>query len=405
MARCVPFSRFAGMSVRRLWLVDHLLRNRVGHHLGYNLAIAEASRAAGVQAVLVGQCRFDRQLAADNEFVANFRTDWRAAPPAWVSRDQRLLRILELWSAARFRSDLKRWGKSVGADDLIFAQMIAPRHFHAWLNWFSEQNEPPCLALHLGYQPHRFDTDDARGALRKLSSDHRARLILVTDSEKLQASFTQALAAPVAYLPHIVSEKFPDASAAAPAGPLRILVPGNARREKGFAELWEAVQLLGDLREGGQIEFRVQCHQPDHFCADILARARSARGLQLVNTPLAEEEYFRQFVTADVVLIPYHLDHYAMRTSGVFCEARVAGKPVLASRGSWAGDRVARSGGGWLCEEKSPADLSGGIWAALADRGVQARRAAELQEEARNEFSAASFVQGLFKLTGWDRRV
>jgi len=392
------------MSVRRLWLVVHLLRDRVGHHLGYNLAIAEASRAAGVQAVLVGHRRFDRQLAADNESVANFRTDWRAAPPAWASREQRLLRILELWSAKRFRADLKRWGKSVGADDLIFAQMIAPRHFHAWLNWFGEQNEPPRLALHLGYQPHRFDTDDVRAALRKLSSDHRVRLILVTDSEKLQASFTQALAAPVAYLPHIVSEKFPDASAAASTAPLRILVPGNARREKGFAEVWEAVTLLGDLRESGQIEIRAQCHQPDHFCAGILAGARSARGIELVKEALGEKEYFRQFEAADVILIPYHLDHYAMRTSGVFCEARVAGKPVVASRGSWAGDRVARDGGGWLCEEKNAADLAGSLRGALTDRGVQARRAADLQEGARREFSAPSFVEGLFVLSGWGKR-
>ena len=392
------------MSVRRLWLVDHHLRDRVGHHLGYNLAIADAARAADAEAVLVGHRDLDTRLVARHAAAASFRTDWRAAPPAWASHDQRLLRLVELWSAARFRADLKRWGSSAGAGDLIFAQMIAPRHFHAWLNWFGEKTKPPRLALHLGYQPHRFDTEDARSALRKLSSEHRARLVLVTDSDKLQDPFTRALASPVSYLPHIVSENFPDALPAESSGQLRILAPGNARREKGFAEVWEAVKLLGDLRESGRIEFRVQCHQPDHFSAGLLAGSRSARGLQLLNKTLEEEEYFRQFVTADVVLIPYHLDHYAMRTSGVFCEARVAGKPVIASRGSWAGDRVAHNGGGWLCEEKNAAELSGCIRAALADRESQARRAADLQEEARREFSAASFLQGLFELSDWGRR-
>ena len=392
------------MSVRRLWLVDHHLRDRVGHHLGYNLAIADAVRAAGAEAVVVGHRGLDARLVARHAAMASFRTDWRAAPPAWVGRDQRLLRLVERWSATRFRADLEGWGSSAGAGDLIFAQMIAPRHFHAWLTWFGEQTKPPRLALHLGYQPHRFDTDDARNALRRLSSEHRARLVLVTDSEKLQDPFARALAAPVSYLPHIVSESFPDASTAVPSGPLRVLAPGNARREKGFAEVWEAVKSLGDLRESGQVEFRVQCHQPDHFSAGLLAGARSAHGLQLVNEALEEEEYFRQFVTADVVLIPYHLDHYAMRTSGVFCEARVAGKPVIASRGSWAGDRVARNGGGWLCEEKNAVDLSGCIRAALANLKSHARRAAELQGEARREFGAASFVRGLFKLSDWGRR-
>lgn len=389
------------MSVRRLWLVDHLLRDRVGHHLGYNLAIADAAQAAGVEAVLVGQRRFDTRLVPLHATAAPFRTDWRAAPPAWMSGDQRLLRILEWWSAARFRGDLRRWGTRVGSGDLIFAQMIAPRHFRAWLDWFGGQPEPPRLALHLGYQPHRFDADAARSALRGLSSAHRARLVLVTDSGKLQEPFARALDAEVAYLPHIVDVDFPHAAAVRLSGPLRVLVPGNARREKGFAEVWAAVDLLADLREGGQIELRVQCHQPDHFCAGLLAGARSARGLQLVREPLTEKAYASQFEFTDAVLIPYHLDHYAMRTSGVFCEARAAGKPVVASRGSWAGDRVARDGAGWLCEEKNADDLARCLRAVLAGWEQQAHRAAELQPAARHEFSAPSFVEGLFEVCGW----
>ena len=118
--------------------------------------------------------------------------------------------------------------------------------------------------------------------------------------------------------------------------------------------------------------------------------------------PLGKSDYFRQFLEADLILIPYHLDHYAMRTSGVFCEARVCGKPVIASRGSWAGDRVARQGGGWFCDEKNAADLAGAICSAATALEPQARRAAELQSEARREFSASSFVRGLCELSGWN---
>ena len=390
------------MSDRRLWLVDHLLRDQIGHHLGYNLAIADAVQAAEAEAVVVGHSQFDPRFFPGHAAVANFRTDWRAAPPAWASRDQRLLRLLEILSGIRFRSDLQRWGKRVGFGDLIFAQMIAPRHFLAWIEWFGARSEPPRLVLHLGYQPHRFDADVLRDALRRLPCTHRTRLFFVTDSEKLQEPFNRALATDVSHLPHIVEEAFPDASSERSRGPLRVLAPGNARREKGFAETWESAKLLAELRETGQLEFRVQCHQPDHFCSEIVAGARSARGLQLVSEPLGTKDYFRQFLEADFILVPYHLDHYAMRTSGVFCEARVCGKPVIASRGSWAGDRVARQGGGWLCEEKNGTDLAGAIRLAANALEPQARRAAELQSEARREFSASSFVRGLFELSGWD---
>jgi glycosyltransferase involved in cell wall biosynthesis len=389
------------MSVRRLWLVDHLLQDQVGHHLGYNLAIADAAQAADAEAVVVGHARFHPSLFQGHAAVANFRTDWRAVPPAWASRNQRLLRLLEIWSGARFNSDLQRWGNKVGFGDLIFAQMIAPRHFLAWLEWFGSRGDPPRLVLHLGYQPHRFDTDVLRNALRRLPSTHRTRVFFVTDSEKLQGPFARALATQIFYLPHIVDDVFPDTLVERSPRPIRVLAPGNARREKGFAETLESVELLAELRKSWQLEFRVQCHQPDHFCSAIVAGVHSARGLELVAEPLGKKDYCRQFAEADLILIPYHLDHYAMRTSGVFCEARVCGKPVIASRGSWAGDRVARQGGGWLCNEKNGADLANTIRSAAAELGPQARRATELQGESRREFSASSFVRGLFELSGW----
>jgi glycosyltransferase involved in cell wall biosynthesis len=304
-------------------------------------------------------------------------------------------------SAARFRQDLNRWGSTVGPDDLIFAQMIAPRHFHAWLAWFGARKNPPRLVLHLGYQPHRFDRDDIRRSLAALPEERRRRLTLVTDSEKLQQPFGQALRATVDYLPHIVGHRFADAVPARPSGPLCFFAPGNARKEKGFAELLEAIGLLEDLRGSDCVEFRVQCHEPDRFCADLLRGTTSMNAVEYVNHALGDEDYFAQFAAADVLLVPYHLDHYAMRTSGVFCEARAAGKPVIATRGSWAGDRVAREGGGWLCAERSGGDLAECIRGAAGHWDVEAARAAALQAGAREEFSAGDFLRSLTATASW----
>ncbi len=384
----------------RLWLADHLLRDVVGHHLGYNVAIADAAASAGHEPVLVVHCQFDPGLVPAYRSERIFRTDWRAAPPGWISRDQRLLRVLEMASAARFRADLRQLSPLVRSDDLVFAQMIAPRHFVAWAEWMQDFANPPRLALHLGYQPHRFASAPLQKAWGRIGRKSKARITLVTDSEKLVGPFSEALQSEVHYLPHIVSREFARPEAGRAPGPIIFFAPGNARIEKGFEEVLEAVELSRALVEEGRAKFIVQCHEPDARCAQFLRGRRSLPGIEWVAQPLGNEEYEQRLSQADVILVPYHLDHYARRTSGVFCEARIAGKPVIATRGSWAGDRVVRDGGGWLCEERNPSDLSNGIRVAIEDWSSKAARAAAVQETAAREFSAKGFVRNLFVLAG-----
>lgn len=387
-------------SPSRLWLADHLLRDVVGHHLGYNLAIADAAVSAGHEPVLVVHRGFDPMLARAYRSEMILRTDWRAAPPSWISRDQRLLRVLEIISAARFRADLRRLSSMVRSDDLVFAQMIAPRHFMAWAEWLEDFANPPRLALHLGYQPHRFASALLQKAWARISRKTKARITLVTDSEKLVGPFSEALQAEVRYLPHIVSRNFPRADGSHDAGPVIFFAPGNARIEKGFGELLAAIELSRALLEEGRAKFIVQCHEPDAHCTQLLQRRPRLSGIEWIGQPLVDEEYARRFSEASVILVPYHLDHYALRTSGVFCEARVAGKPAIATRGSWAGDRVFRDGGGWLCEERNPVDLANCLRLAVGDCSSKAARAATLQEDAVKEFSAKDFVSNLFALAG-----
>ena len=184
--------------------------------------------------------------------------------------------------------------------------------------------------------------------------------------------------------------------------PLIFFAPGNPRREKGFGDLLEAVGLVRDLLEDGKISLRIQCHCPDSYASALLAKRPELPGVSWLDQPLTDEEYAREFNRADVLLVPYHLDHYEARSSGVFCEARVAGRPIIASRGSWAGDRLQRQGGGWLCTERSPESLAAAIREAVASWEPAASRAAELQDSSQNEFSAPHFVEKLAELSSND---
>lgn len=388
-----------GRSGRRLCLVDHLLRDDVGHHEGYNAALASAAFRAGVAAKVVGHRNAQRLDFPNAKLLGHFRTDWRNEPPRWMVRSRWLLDLLEALSGRRFFADLCRLPQDMTGENLVFAQMIAPRHLMAWLRWLNERPSKPVLVLHLGYQPWRFERADVKSLLSCLSKSAQSRLRFATDSEKLVAPFESALGCRVHYLPHVVETAFPPAAPPRSDQPPVFLSAGNARREKGFSEVLDALGLLSSRLAAGEFRVRVQTHQPDAFCAKILEGFAGIPGVSLMDECLNFSDYNAALAEADVLLLPYHLDHYALRTSGVFCEARCAGRPVIATKGSWAGDRVERDGGGWVVSEKNPADLAAGISRALGpERLAKATEAAALQERARWEFSPDAFLAQLLNL-------
>ena len=384
----------------RLILVDQLLKDGVGHHLGYNLALAKAAVEAGMKACIAGHRKLDPELTMGLRILPIFRTDWRADPPRILARSQAALRFLERVSESRFAGDLQKLGSLTSQDDLVYAQMIAPRHFVSWLGWLSSLDSPPFLILQLGYQPHRFRTGSVERAMGKLTRSMRDRLAFVTDSEKLTGPFSEILGEPIHHLPHVVDQAFLRRPFLEKSSTDTVFfAPGNARREKGFGDLLAAANQLAEKGRLEGIRLRVQCHQPDSFCAALLGgESRSNAKVEFISRPLSDGEYRKQFEGADVILMPYHLDCYELRTSGVFCEARTAGKPVLTTRGSWAGDRIAHKGGGWLVEEKNPTELAGRMLEAARDLGDQLVRAEELQEESIREFSPAFSIEKLVNI-------
>lgn len=382
----------------RLLLCDHLLKGSVGHHLGYNLALADAALRAGVPVELFTHREFDHSLAPGRAVRGIFRTDHRFDPPAWIALNQRLLQGLAAWSKFRFGRDLGKLPRTCSSDAL-FAQMLAPRHFCEWLMWFRSHPDAPVLFLHLGYAPEKFSTHEIARALVGITPKQKERLFLVTDSEKLVPAFEGVLKLKVHHLPHIISYEIPSPVSRRESPPLVVFAPGNARREKGFREVFHAVESITGSRESRSIRFVIQCHNPDTACTPILKGGPPPLpGVEWIQRALSDEEYTRMLVQADVILLPYHLDQYSKRTSGIFCEARVAGKPVITTRGSWAGDRVEREGGGWLVPEKDADSLT----KVLADLSLEfasgSLEAVALSPKAREEFHRDSFMKGMLDL-------
>jgi len=317
-----------------------------------------------------------------------------------LAKSQFALKGLETLSALRLKNDLKALASLITPHDVIFAQMIAPRHLIAWLNWMENQKQPPKLIFHLGYQPHRFAAPTVQSRLECLNPALRDRVSFLTDSEKLVAPLSEVLHATVHYVPHIVGPAFQAVTKSnhhhGLATPV-FLSPGNPRKEKGFEELLKAATIL---HTDSDKSFWMQCHEPDVYCRQKLEHYRSrATNIKWVPGPLTEADYVRLIQEADVVVLPYHLDHYSLRTSGVFCEARVAGKTVIATRNTWAGDRVQREGGGWLVDEKNPTDLANIIKLATQELANKTTEAIALKSGAAKEHSPASAISAIRDLS------
>jgi glycosyltransferase involved in cell wall biosynthesis len=390
--------KVTAMLPSRLYLSDPLLKGVAGHHLGYNLALADAARRAGVITDLVTHRDFDPGLADGYPTHRIFQTDHRFEPPSWMAGNQQLLTWLAAWSAFRFGRNLKHF-PAVQSSEAVFAQMLAPRHFLEWLKWFHALVNPPVLFLHLGYSPEKFSDPKVANAFQALSKRRRERILLITDSEKLVPSFERIFGDKVHHLPHVISYDIPDPELRPRQKPLVIFAPGNARREKGFAEFCRAAETISASGVADDFRFVIQCHDPDPVCATTLKEGIAKdSGIEWISRPLPDQEYTERLAQADVLLLPYHLDQYARRTSGIFCEARVAGKPVITTRGSWAGDRVLREGGGWLVDERNAASLTDALLDLPSGFDRQASEALALSGKAKTEFHRDSFMAGMLDL-------
>ncbi len=134
-----------------------------------------------------------------------------------------------------------------------------------------------------------------------------------------------------------------------PGGPLTVLFLGDARREKGFHHIPDLVRSLRDLVTTGRVRFVVQATlHPDETDPEVRAAmdqlaAFPEREVSLVGRSgfLAGQEYYRHLAEADVVVCPYEVESYRARSSGVFAEAVLAGKPTVVPSGTWmAGQSV-----------------------------------------------------------------
>lgn len=152
-------------------------------------------------------------------------------------------------------------------------------------------------------------------------------------------------------LPELPSERDPHQ-------PLRVYAPGNLQLEKGYDLVAGLSEELtdGDLARRIQLVARVVFREgTDRALTKVADRLRLHA--TVLEGELSDEEYIRQLLDADIILVPYRRRPFQTRTSGVVSDAVSLGKPVVATRDTWPGDIVERFELGATFEDGDLADM------------------------------------------------
>jgi glycosyltransferase involved in cell wall biosynthesis len=195
-----------------------------------------------------------------------------------------------------------------------------------------------------------------------------------------------------------------------PFGGTRPAKPGTARPtfgflgyskcDKGFHLLPQAIEIC---RESGvAADFAIQVRH-DGWEAPTVAAEQALRrmeGIRLIAGVLNEDDFIDETDRIDAMLLPYDPLLFGLRGSGLFTQSVAAGRPVVASAGTFAGAEIARGAaeGEVFSPYEAPA-LAAAILR-LASRIEASRiRAAKLAEAFARDHSADAYVDVLLAHT------
>jgi glycosyltransferase involved in cell wall biosynthesis len=121
---------------------------------------------------------------------------------------------------------------------------------------------------------------------------------------------------------------------------IRLGFYGYSKRDKGFHLLPETAAIC--QRERLDVEFHIQLHHSQWEKTTIEAERalRNQSSVCLIEGALSSEDYIAATNKADIVLLPYDPVLFGMRGSGVFTESVTAGRPIVASEGTFAAESI-----------------------------------------------------------------
>jgi glycosyltransferase involved in cell wall biosynthesis/SAM-dependent methyltransferase len=383
---------------KTLVIADPNIKNLMGHYFEYDRAVAEAAVRNGFHCIVLAHSEAMLPPRMICTVAKVYSGDmWRTIPgESYLSK-----RNINAVSAEFAAETLKYLEKQPLQDgDVIFFPTITQVQLPAVATLaaaYGPRGVRFCALLR--YQRFFYEGPVAARAFRRLEKVAKtSAMILCSDSHRLARDLSSLTTLPIQVfpIPHTgyVTSRQPRAKT---ADVVDFVSLGNARGEKGLAEIFNAIRMSATLPWGNRARFFLQCNDASEDIADAIKEFRRYPDprVELIDRVLSSEEYYGLLQDADVVLVPYHLSVYRERTSGVFLESVVAGKVVLCTRDTWMSDLLNMHGSGIAVRDRSASGICSAIGALVADLPQFQQRAVPAASHWKNIHSPDNFLAHL----------
>ncbi|MHB8453176.1 MAG: glycosyltransferase [Acidiferrobacterales bacterium] len=226
------------------------------------------------------------------------------------------------------------------------------------------------------------------------------KLRLASDSERLIEEYAEVTYVPIELfpIPHGVVHLPERGDAPQKNERVTIAVLGNARGEKGFAEIYKMMKRLAESAENLPVQFMIQANDPDSVAAPYVRELKNARfpfPVSVITKSLDKNAYEALVAAADVILAPYWREIYSSRTSGVALEAIIGAKILITTEGTWMSDQVRLWRTGLTVENRNVESLTNAVQKAIFDRDGLMLTASSGREAAAKFHSGKNFIEHL----------
>ncbi len=156
---------------------------------------------------------------------------------------------------------------------------------------------------------------------------------------------------PVTYLPYPLANEFEPLNWGQPK---TVTSPGQAREDKGIYRFVGIISSLLSDAVPNAYRFDVQGMRvtDDSYRARYFDVLRNIPGMLLRPARLSQPEIDDAYRQADILVLPYDGNTYALRGSAVYQEGIAIGRPMVCSRGLGFSDLALRYGNGLLAERE-----------------------------------------------------
>jgi hypothetical protein len=177
-----------------------------------------------------------------------------------------------------------------------------------------------------------------------------------------------------------------------PERPL-VLFPGGMRPEKGFVETCAvAGRLKAEL--GRDARVMVRAYEAPNVAKAMLAARDTllATDVEIVSEDLDDAAFARFMNDADLLVLPYKVEAFRERTSGLLIDAMLLARPVVVLEGTWLAD-LAEEGGFGIVAADNPDAILAAIRTALGRHAELSQAAARYRETYRSTESWGRLLQ------------